>query len=160
MQNFGPQISEYGVENHGIINAGTVYWNLTTPMLYEQVVRRREGDILHLGPMVVRTGDHTGRSPNDKFIAKEPTTEKQIWWGKVNRPFEQRQFDWMLRKVLAYTQNRDIFVFDGYAGADERYRMPVRIITEYAWHSLFARNMFILEPDPKYTDTFDRNSLS
>jgi phosphoenolpyruvate carboxykinase (ATP) len=148
MQNFGPMVSEYGVENHGITNAGTVYWNLTTPMLYEQVVRRREGDMVHLGPLVVRTGDHTGRSPNDKFIVKEATTENQIWWGKINRPFEPQQFDAMLRKVLAYTQNRDVFVFNGYAGADERFRMPVRIITEYAWHNLFARNMFILEEDP------------
>ncbi|MCA9990746.1 MAG: phosphoenolpyruvate carboxykinase [Ardenticatenaceae bacterium] len=145
MQHIGPAISDYGIENHGITNAETVYWNLTTPMLYEQATRRKEGVIVHLGPLVVRTGDHTGRSPNDKFVVKEPTSDHKIWWGKVNRPFEQQNFDAMLRKVLSYIQNRDIFVFDGYAGADERYRMPVRIITEYAWHNLFARNMFIRE---------------
>ncbi|MCA9971688.1 MAG: phosphoenolpyruvate carboxykinase (ATP) [Anaerolineales bacterium] len=149
MQNFGPFISSYGVENHGIRNPGTVYWNLTTPMLYEQAVRRREGTIAHLGPLIVSTGDHTGRSPNDKFIVKEPTSENDIWWGKVNRPFKQENFDYLHRKMMAYIQNRDVFVFDGYVGADERYRMPVRIITEYAWHSLFARNMFIREFDPE-----------
>lgn len=154
MQNFGPFISSYGVENHGIVNAGTVYWNLSTPMLYEQIVRRREGVMAHLGPLVVRTGDHTGRSPNDKFIVKEPSTESTIWWGKVNRPFEEAKFDNLMRKVLAYIQNRDIFVFDGYAGADERYRLNVRIITEYAWHNLFARNMFLIEPDGRRLATF------
>ncbi len=154
MQHFGPYPSNYGLENHGITNANTVYWHLTTPMLYEQVVRRREGEIMHLGPMVVRTGDHTGRSPNDKFVVKEPTSEKEIWWGKVNLPIEQGQFDYIYRRIQAYLQNRDIFVFDGYAGADQRYRMSVRIITEYAWHSLFARNMFKREFIPEKLSTF------
>jgi len=149
MQNFGPFPSHYGVENHGIRNANTVYWHLTTPMLYEQASRRREGTLAHHGPLIVRTGDHTGRSPNDKFIVKEPTSENDIWWGKVNRSISQENFDSLLRKVLAYTQQRDVYVFDGYGGADERYRMPVRIITEYAWHNLFARNMFIRELDEK-----------
>jgi len=142
MQDYGPYPSKFGVENHGIKNANTVYWHLTTPMLYEQAVRRREADIMHLGPLVVRTGDHTGRSADDKFIVKEPTTENDIWWGSVNVSISQEQFDDLYRRIRAYLQNRDIFVFDGYAGADDRYRMPVRIITEYAWHSLFARNMF------------------
>lgn len=147
MQNFGPAISKYGVENHGIKNPNTVYWNLSTSMLYEQIIRRREGAIVHLGPICVSTGDHTGRSPNDKFTVKEPTSEQNIWWGKVNRPIEQDKFDSLLRRMIAYTQNRDIFVFDGYVGTDERYRMPIRIITEYAWHNMFARNMFVRELD-------------
>lgn len=154
MQHFGPSPSKYGVENHGIRNAGTVYWHLRTPMLYEQAARRREGVLAHRGPLVVRTGDHTGRSPNDKFIVREPTSENEIWWGKVNRPFEQAPFDDLMRKVLAYIQQRDIYVFDGYGGTDPRYRMPVRIITEYAWHSLFARNMFVPEYDPEKLELF------
>lgn len=149
MQNFGAFIGKYGVENHGIRNPGTVYWNLTGPMIYEQAIRRREGVISHLGPLVVHTGDHTGRSANDKFIVREPTTEDDIWWGAVNRPMEQDCFDRLYRKMRAYIQNRDIFVFNGYAGADPTYRMPVRIITEFAWHNLFARNMFIRELDPE-----------
>ncbi len=149
MQNFGAYVSNYGVENHGIRNAETVYWNLTTSMLYEQAVRRHEGAIAHLGPLVVQTGSHTGRSPNDRFIVREPEIEDEIHWGKVNRPFAQEDFDKLYREMLAYTQNRDVFVFDGYVGADPRYQMPVRIITEYAWHSLFARNMFIREFEPE-----------
>jgi phosphoenolpyruvate carboxykinase (ATP) len=147
MQNFGPNINKYGVENLGIKNAGTVYWNLTTPMLYEQILRRREGHIVHLGPISVTTGDHTGRSPNDKFTVKEPTSENDIWWGSVNRPIPQERFDSLMRRMIAYTQNRDLFIFDGYVGTDPRYRMPVRIINEYAWHNLFARNMFVREFD-------------
>ncbi len=149
MQNFGAFVSHYGVENHGIKNPGTVYWNMTTPMLYEQATRRNEGHIAHLGPLVVQTGSHTGRSPNDRFIVKEPGSDSDIWWGKINRPISQENFDYLYRKMLAYTQNRDIFVFDGFVGADLEYRMPVRIITEYAWHNLFARNMFIREFDPE-----------
>lgn len=147
MQNFGPFVADYGVENHGIKNPGTVYWNLSTSMLYEQIISRREGHIAHLGPIVVSTGDHTGRSPNDKFVVQEPTTQDDIWWGKVNRPFSQEKFNALHDKMMAYIQNRDIFVFDGYAGTDERYRMPVRVINEYAWHNLFARNMFVRELD-------------
>jgi phosphoenolpyruvate carboxykinase (ATP) len=148
MQNFGSFISKYGVENHGIRNPGTVYWNLTGPMLYEQAIRRREAVIGHLGPLVVHTGDHTGRSANDKFIVREPTSENEIWWGDVNWSISQTNFDRLYRKMRAYIQNRDIFVFDGYAGADPAYRMPVRVISEFAWHNLFARNMFIRELDP------------
>jgi len=132
-----------GLDSLGIKNINNVYWNLTTPALYEQIIRRREGVVGHLGPVMVRTGAFTGRSPNDKFIVKEPSTEKFISWGKVNRPFEESKFEHLFHRVLAYLQGNDIFVQDTYAGADERYRIPIRVITEYAWHSLFARNMFI-----------------
>lgn len=148
-QDFGPFIGEHGVENHGIRNAGTVYWNLTTPMLYERIIRRHEAALVHLGPVVVRTGDHTGRSPTDKFTVDEPEVHEEIWWGNVNRPMSPECFSTFYTRMLAYIQNRDIFVFDGYAGADPEYRMPIRVISDYAWHSLFARNMFILEPDPE-----------
>ena len=149
MQNFGPNISKYGLESLGIKNAGTVYWNLTAPMLYEQIMHRREGHIVHLGPICVTTGDHTGRSPNDKFTVQEPTSEQDIWWGDVNRPIPQARFDSLMRRMIAYSQNRDLFVFDGYVGTDATYRMPVRIINEYAWHNLFSRNMFVRELDPE-----------
>ena len=149
MQTYGSFISKYGIENHGIQNPGIVHWNLTGPMLYEQAVLRREGVVGHMGPLLVQTGDHTGRSANDKFIVREPTSENDIFWGDVNREISQVNFDRLYRKMRAYIQNRDIFVFDGFAGADPAYRMPVRIITEYAWHSLFARNMFIREFDPE-----------
>ena len=138
----------YGLEHHGIRNIGSVFWNPSTPVLYEEVVRRREGFIAHLGPLVVRTGQHTGRSPNDKFIVREPSSQDKVWWGKVNRPFEPERFDGLYFRLLAYLQGKDIFVQDCCAGADPKYQTPVRIITEDAWHNLFARNMFIQIQDP------------
>ncbi len=143
----------------GLRNLNNVYWNLTTPILYEQIIRRREGLLSHLGPVVVRTGSFTGRSPNDKFIVKEPTSEHEIWWGDVNRPFSEEKFNQIWYRMQAYLQGNDIFVQDCYVGADEKHRIPLRVITEYAWHSLFARNMFIriLDEDelknhvPEYT---------
>ena len=135
--------SRFGLENHGIANVGTVYWNLSTARLYEEAIRRREGRLAHLGPLVVRTGQYTGRAPNDKFIVKEPGSEAKVWWGKVNRPMEPAKFEALRRRMLAYLQGRDLFVQDCYAGADPQYRLPIRIVTETAWHNLFARDMFI-----------------
>jgi len=126
-----------------IVNVNNVYWNLSTPALYELAVVRREAVVAHLGPLVVRTGHHTGRSPNDKYIVREPTSENNIWWGKANRPFDPQKFDSLYHRLLAYLQGKDVFVQDCFAGTDPRYRVPIRIITETAWHSLFARNLFV-----------------
>lgn len=135
--------SYYGLENHGFENLDREYWNLTTSALYEQIVRFREGTIAHMGPVVLRTGQHTGRSPRDKFIVSEPTTEDKIWWGDVNRPIEAAKFANLKQRVLAYFQNRAVFVRDCFAGTDSEYRVPIRLITETAWHNLFAHNMFV-----------------
>lgn len=140
--------SPRNLEEHGLVNLGQVFWNLSTPHLYEEVVRRMEGQIAHLGPLVVRTGDHTGRSPNDKFIVREPTSEKGIWWGPVNCPLEPQQFDMLFNHLRSFLQGRDLFVQDCYACADPNQRLPIRVVTQYAWHSLFARNMFIRITDP------------
>lgn len=135
--------SPVGLDAHGISNVKTAYWNLSTPALYEEAIKRNEGIIAHLGPLVVRTGQFTGRSPNDKFVVKEPTSDDFIWWGKVNRPFKPERFDELHRRMASYLQGKDVFIQDCWAGADPKFRMPVRIITQYAWHSLFVRNMFI-----------------
>jgi phosphoenolpyruvate carboxykinase (ATP) len=137
------QAPDYGLDRHGFINLGTVHWNLSTPRLYEEVIRRREGQLAHLGPLVVRTGHHTGRSPNDKFIVKEPSSQEKIWWSKVNQPYDEAKFDAMYRRLIAYVQTRDVFVQDCLVGADPDYQLPIRVITEDAWQSMFARNMFI-----------------
>ncbi len=135
--------SKVGLDTHGITNVNHIYWNLPTPMLYEEAIRRHEGVMSHLGPLVVRTGHHTGRSPNDKFTVREPSSAEHIWWGSGNRPFEPNSFDALHKRLVSYLQLKDVFVQDCWAGADPDYRLPVRIITENAWHSLFARNMFI-----------------
>jgi phosphoenolpyruvate carboxykinase (ATP) len=127
----------------GLGNLRSIYWNLSTPALYEEALKRNEGILGHLGPLVVRTGQFTGRSPNDKFVVDEPSSHETVWWGKVNRPIEEDRFDELHRRMASYLQGKDVFVQDCFAGADPKYRMPVRIITQYAWHSLFAHNMFI-----------------
>lgn len=131
------------LEALGFSNLNAIYWQLRTPHLYEHAVRRQEGHIAHLGPLVVRTGDRTGRSPKDRYVVREPGSEDNIWWEEVNRPFDPPHFEKLLQKVLAYFQGRDAFVQNCCAGADPKYALPVRIITETAWHSLFANNMFI-----------------
>ncbi len=135
--------SSYGLENHGLYNLNDIYWNLPTPRLIEQALFRREGQLSHLGPLVVRTGHHTGRSANDKFIVDEPSVHDQIWWGEINRPISEAAFDGIHKRMTSYLQNKDVYVQDCFAGADSKYRLPVRIITENAWHNLFARNVFI-----------------
>jgi phosphoenolpyruvate carboxykinase (ATP) len=146
MQQVGRAISQYGLEQHGINHVDTAFWNLPTPALYEQAIRRREGTVAHLGPLVVRTGHHTGRAPRDRFIVREPSSENKIWWGKVNHSFDEHHFDLMFRRLRAYLQGGDVFVQDCYVGADPAHRRKVRVITETAWHSLFARNMFLRPP--------------
>jgi len=128
---------------------GDVYWNLTTGALYAEIVKRREGRVAHKGPIVVRTGHHAGRTCEDKFVVREPSSEAQVWWGKENQPFEEEKFESLYNRLKAYLQGKDIFVQDCYAGADPNYRVPIRIITENAWHSLYARNMFVQINDPE-----------
>lgn len=135
--------SDYGLENHGIRNLRAQYWNLTTEALYEEIIFRGEGRITHLGPLVVDTGKHTARAASDKFIVNEVSSADKVWWGQYNRPFSEDKFDELYGRLQAFLQGRDVFIQDCFGGADPNYRMPIRIITELAWHSHFARNMFI-----------------
>ena len=146
MTNLGPVVSRHGLERHGIRNYATAHWNLAAPALYRHSLRRGEGKLAEGGALVVLTGQHTGRSPHDKFIVEEASTRDDIWWGEVNAGISEQGFERLYAKVVSYFQNRELFVQDLFAGADPEYRMSVRVVSESAWHSLFARNMFI-EPD-------------
>ncbi|HJZ76435.1 MAG TPA: phosphoenolpyruvate carboxykinase [Vicinamibacterales bacterium] len=134
-----------GLDREGI-QTDRVRWNLSPAALYEEAVRRQEGMIAADGPLSCRTGQHTGRSPNDKFVVRDAATEREIDWGKVNRPMQPAQFETLHAELLSSLAAKEVFVQDVYAGADPVYRLPVRIITEYAWHSLFCRNLFIDDP--------------
>jgi phosphoenolpyruvate carboxykinase (ATP) len=134
---------DYGLEALGLDNLRKVYWNLPEEALYEEAIFRNEGKITRQGPFVVNTGRHTARAANDKVIVQESSTDSHIWWGQYNRPYSPEKFNDLFNRVQGYLQARDLFVQDCYAGADPNYRLPVRIITELAWHSLFARNMFL-----------------
>ena len=128
------------------VSSGGIKWNLSTAALYEEALRRQEGVIAAEGPLACRTGLHTGRSPNDKFLVREPSSEANIAWGKVNRPMEPAHFDALHRDLLSSLTGKELYVQDCYAGADPNYRLPIRVINEFAWHNLFARNLFIVDP--------------
>ncbi len=125
---------------HGLTN---LYENLNAATLVEHSVRRNEGLIAQNGAFVVKTGKFTGRSPKDKFIVREPGSEEKIWWGPVNQPLSESSFDSLYRRVTRYLEGREVYVQNLYGGADIRYRLPVRVVTEYAWHSLFARQLLV-----------------
>jgi len=128
---------------HGFRNIAKIYHNLYPPRLYELAIMRSEGVIAHMGPLVVRTGKYTGRTPRDRFIVREPSSQGQIWWGEINKPVDPDTFEHLYYRLLAYFERRTVFVQDCYVGADPKYRLKVRVITEHAWQSLFTYNMFI-----------------
>ena len=131
----------FGLEALGIINPSAVYRNLTPAQLTEHALRRGEGTLSNTGALVVKTGKYTGRSANDKFIVDTPTVHDEIAWGAVNRPIEKQAFESIRSKVLAYLQGRELFVFDGFAGADPKYTQAFRVITELASQNLFIHQL-------------------
>ena len=142
-----------GLESFGIGPVASADFNLAPAALYEEAIRRREGFTAVAGPLVVKTGKHTGRSPQDKFFVKEPGSESHIDWGKANKPFERRRFDALAGRVDAYLRDQHVFVTDAYAGADPAYRLPIRVVTTQAWQALFARHLFI-KPRPDELEGF------
>ena len=146
--------SDFGLENHGLSNLRLAYWNLPTEALYEEITFRNEARISHRGPIIANTGKHTGRSAGDKFVVKQSSTEEKVWWGQYNRPFSPDKFNDLYNRLQGFLQGRDVFVQDCYAGADPNYRMPIRIISEHAWHAMFARNMFLL---PETNEAYRRH---
>ncbi|ODT02923.1 MAG: phosphoenolpyruvate carboxykinase (ATP) [Gemmatimonadetes bacterium SCN 70-22] len=128
----------------GLNPKGTIHWNLISPMLVQEAIARHEGTLADMGPFVAITAPHTGRSPNDKFVVKEPSTAGDVDWGKVNQPISEEHFELLLAEVRAYLDALDdVFVQDLFCGADPRHRLSVRYVTPNAWHAHFVRNMFI-----------------
>ena len=140
--------SKYGLDNIGIKTNKTVYWNLTTEELYEMAIAKGEGNITCGGAFCTETGKLTGRAPNDRFFVKTPEVEGKLWWNKSNKGIDEKYFDILFEKAKKYMENIDLFVRDAYVGSAEASRMPIRVISEYAWHNIFARNMFI-QPTPE-----------
>jgi len=135
--------SDFGLENHSLVHLDQVFWNLPEPALYEEAIFRGEGKMVYGGPFLVKTGKWTARAANDKYFVREPSTENKIDWGEYNRPMSPEKFNGILSRLQAFLQGEELFVQDVYAGADPNYRIAIRVITDKAWQSLFARNMFI-----------------
>ncbi|MBR6692647.1 MAG: phosphoenolpyruvate carboxykinase (ATP) [Clostridia bacterium] len=152
-------MNTFGIEKLGIIAPKAVYRNLTPAELTEHALRRGEGKLSKTGALVVTTGKYTGRSPKDKFIVDTPAVHDEIAWGKVNVPISKEKFDAIKGKVAAYLQGREVFIFDGFAGADKTYTQKFRIINELASQNMFIHQLLIrptkdeLEAygDPDYT---------
>ncbi|MGB9809576.1 MAG: phosphoenolpyruvate carboxykinase (ATP), partial [Caldanaerobacter sp.] len=140
------------LEKLGLINFKNVYRNLPVAKLIEEAVKREEGVLINNGAFDVYTGKYTGRSPNDKFIVDDLEIHDEIWWEN-NKPISPEKFEKLLNRLTAYLQERDIFIFDGFVGADPAYRIPIRVITEYAYQSLMARQLFI-RPSKKELENF------
>ncbi|MDQ4036674.1 MAG: phosphoenolpyruvate carboxykinase (ATP) [Chloroflexota bacterium] len=122
------------------------YRNLSTAELYEHAIRNGEGTVSAHGSLVVRTGKHTGRSPHDKFIVREPSSKAEVWWGAVNQPLAEAHYDRLRARLMRYVEDRPIYGQDLYIGAHPRHRRSLRVITETAWASIFARNLFRRPP--------------
>lgn len=135
--------TQQALEDLGLTNVGQVYWNLSAPLLVEESIKRGESQLANNGALVATTGKRTGRSPKDKFVVRNAATEHTVEWGTINQPISQERFDALRARMMDYFQDRDLFVLDARAGADPGSTLPVRVITEYAWHNLFAKQLFI-----------------
>jgi phosphoenolpyruvate carboxykinase (ATP) len=136
-------MSRKALEEYGLVNLGKIHWNLSPAALVEQALERHESILAANGALASTTGAHTGRSPKDKYIVSNEETASKIWWGENNHPMSPETFEGIRRSLAAYLQGRDVYVLDAAAGADPRYRIPIQVITELAWHNLFARQLFL-----------------
>src|SRR5690606_36321052 len=122
--------------------SGTVFFNLSEPQLYQEAIQRAEARLTAHGALVAVTGQHTGRSPKDKFILRDANTENEIWWDN-NKPISREHFEALYEDFKRHAEGLDLFVQDLVGGADPDNALPVRVVTEFAWHSLFIRNLLI-----------------
>src|SRR5258707_626157 len=151
MSDIGNLPSYFGLKEHGLAKYQLAHGNLGSSHLGEKALRRTEGMLASGGAFVVKTGRFTGRSPKDKYIVREPGTAGTVDWGDVNQAMSEQVFDQMYARLLHSLETEELFIQDCFAGADPEYTLPIRVITERAWHSLFARELFI-RPNPLETD--------
>jgi phosphoenolpyruvate carboxykinase (ATP) len=152
MENAGVRPSRHDLGNHGLGNLAKAYWNLGPAQLVEKAIERGEGELASNGAFVVRTGQFTGRSPKDKYIVREPGTETTVNWGSVNQPMSEAQFDGLFARMLKFWDGKDAFIQDCFGGAESSYTLPIRVISQRAWHSLFGRQLFVRAEPGKTTD--------
>jgi phosphoenolpyruvate carboxykinase (ATP) len=138
--NFG-----FGADRFGFRDLEAIHWSLGAPQLYEHALQRHEAQIAACGPLVADTGAHTGRSPKDKFVVRDANTEAVVWWDN-NNAMTVEHFDILLADFIAHAKGKTLFAQDLYGGADPQLRLRARVFTEYAWHSLFIRNLLIRPP--------------
>ena len=146
----------YGLEKSGIINTKAIYRNLSPAEVIEHALRRGEGKLSNTGALVVKTGKYTGRSAKDKFIVDTSAVHDEIAWGKVNRPIEESKFNALKAKIISYLQGKEVFIFDGFAGGDDKYKQSFRIINELASQNLFIHQL-LRRPTTEQLDNFKQD---
>ncbi len=139
----------HDLKHHGLMELGAEFWNLSPAVLMEHAVRRMEGELAVPGTFVADTGQHTGRSPNDKFVVRNAATESQVEWGSINQPLSEDHFERLYHDLLEHFKGREVYVHDAAASADPEHRLPIRLVTENAWHALFAHHMFLRLTPPE-----------
>jgi phosphoenolpyruvate carboxykinase (ATP) len=153
MNHYGRKAEGATLESLGLGQVSNAYWNLTPAELVEETLMAGQGLLSNTGALCVDTGEFTGRSPQDRFVVADELTEDTLWWGPVNKKFAPEKFDALYHRMCAYLANRDVYVRDAYACADERYRLNIRVVTEYPWSNMFASNLF-LRPTAEEIDAF------
>lgn len=156
MEEIGKKSSKSGLQAIGIHKVAKAYWNLSPAELVEQALARKEGTLADNGALMCDTGKFTGRSPKDKFTVLDAKTKDSVWWGDINQPFDEAKFDALHAKMIKFLENKEVFVRDAYAGADENYRLNLRVVNTMAWHNLFCYNLF-LRPSASELETFEPN---
>ena len=145
MSNSGPAVSRTGLDAQGL-TPRHAHWNLTAAPLYEDAIRRGDGQLGAQGQLVVETGKHTGRSAKDKFFVRNAATEDAVWWGEINQPMSPANFNGLLARMRSHLSQGEVFVQDLWIGEDAAHRLPVRVVSESPWHALFARTLLIEPP--------------
>jgi phosphoenolpyruvate carboxykinase (ATP) len=141
-----------GLGDHGLDPRGRVHWHPSTAQLYTHALRRGDGVLSEGGPLVVDTGVHTGRSPKDKYLVREPASEERLWWSETNRELDEKLFAGLRAKVIEHLNRSDLYVLDAFAGADPEHRLALRVVTHSPWHALFAKTLFIDATDEELDD--------
>jgi phosphoenolpyruvate carboxykinase (ATP) len=154
MNEYGRKAKNASIADFGLGNVRNAFWNLDPAELVEDVILNGDGFLTHSGALAIDTGEFTGRSPKDKFIVRDATTENTVWWeGSFNNAFDPARIEPLLNRMQAYAQNKDVYVRDCIACADPEYQLNIRVITEFAWSNIFANNMFI-RPNDEQIDNF------
>ncbi|MBI1388030.1 MAG: phosphoenolpyruvate carboxykinase (ATP) [bacterium] len=143
MAKYGIQRIANPLSDNGVSACKTVHWNYSAPRLIEEEVKSGRGEFANTGAFIVNTGKYTGRSPQDKYVVEDETTKNDVWWGPVNTPIKAEVFDALHKELCTYLADKEIFVFEGFAGADPAERITVRMINELGWHNLFCQKLFI-----------------
>ena len=142
MANNGSATKSISLDPYGIKNA-RVHYQLSPTELHNETLENNQGKQASTGALAINTGEFTGRSPQDRFIVKDAVTQDKVWWGAINIPFESNKFDALYNRVTDYLSEKEIYVRDSYACADDNYSLNIRVINEYPWSNMFAYNMFL-----------------